>query len=169
MALSGNKQVKQEQAKWHQQHMYTHTHTHTCTHSHAHTPSNSTIQLYSYLYSLQKQQFLDYISANMPHIKQSNTYKILHVAYSQLLLKTNLYFNYLLCTCANGISIFAVLYVLLNLMEWLVHFQTHQIFMHLQQSRVKFKHYSVVYFNHITMLEALQCTTFVKGGAHSAV
>ena len=107
-------------------HLHTHAHTHTHTHTHVHTLMHTHL-----LTVFQKQQFLDYLSAIMPHIKQSNTYKLLHAAYSQLLPETNLYFNFPVCTCANGVSIFAVLYVLLNLMEWLVHFVDTSDIMHL--------------------------------------
>ena len=59
-------------------HLHTHIHTHTHVHTHMHT---------HLLIVLQKQRFLDYLPAIMLHIKQSNTYKLLHAAYSQLYLK----------------------------------------------------------------------------------
>ena len=80
-------------------HMYTHTYTHTSTHTHVHTHTHTHL-----LIVLQKQRFLDYLPAIMLHIKQSNTNKLLHAAYSQLLPET------IVCTCANGVSILAVLY-----------------------------------------------------------
>ena len=37
---------------------------------------------------------------------------------------------------------------------------------HLWQSQVEIEHYSVAYFNRVTMFKVLLCTTSVKGGAH---
>ena len=34
------------------------------------------------------------------------------------------------------------------------------------ESRVEIKHYSVAYFDHVTVLQVLKCRTLVKGGAH---
>ena len=40
------------------------------------------------------------------------------------------------------------------------------ILLYMCQSRVEIKHYSVVYFDRITVFNALLCSTSIKGGAH---
>ena len=86
---------------------FTYVYTHTLAHTHPHTHMYTLTRTHTHthlLIVLQKQRFLDYLPAIMLHIKQSNTYKLLHAAYSQLLPET------IVCTCANGVSILAVLY-----------------------------------------------------------
>ena len=42
-----------------------------------------------------------------------------------------------------------------------------EIFPHTWQSRVKNKHYSIVYFDHVTTFKVLYLKTSVKGGVHT--
>ena len=47
------------------------------------------------------------------------------------------------------------------------HTCTGHMMSYMWQSRVEIEHYSVVYFNHITVFEVLWRGTSVRGGAHT--
>ena len=42
-----------------------------------------------------------------------------------------------------------------------------RIQVHMWQSWVQIGHYSVAYFDRITVFKVLKCRTFIKGGAHT--
>ena len=46
-------------------------------------------------------------------------------------------------------------------------FETNTRGNYMWQSQVEIKHYSIAYFDHVTVLQVLKCKTSVKGGAHT--